>query len=126
MIIYYMTDIISLISRYNFKECIIRPHPRFQKLSYRLANKIKKGGFFIKCYINEGSLEADSILGYYSSIMDDNDNNINRDVIISERATSSRYPNIPIRLLCGSAFGFVKKLKILSYDGEIFDLNLKT
>ena len=109
----YLSDIKYLFKFYNFKNCIIRPHPRFEKETNFFLGILKQETFFKNFVIGPGCLKSDCLLGYFSSLLVQVPKSKQRKVFVSKRASKQRYPTCSVELLSGQLLGYKRNLTLL-------------
>jgi hypothetical protein len=126
MLVGYLSDVSSLrASGFILNKVCVKSHPRFRSLADHLVNELRtRSGTEMPVsdvsVIETIALDADSsvVLGYYSSLFDElASSGFKGSCIISERATSDRYPEMPVNILSGENFGFNNPYLMLGSDG---------
>lgn len=102
----YEKDLASLTKVNEYRQIIIRPHPRFTDIAENLRSALVALRCCKDIQLGDGDLDRDDLLGYFSSLLIDIPDRSNRKIFVSTRATSRRYPMCTIDLLSGGAFGF--------------------
>lgn len=123
----YIVDIKNLYnSGFAFERINIKPHPRFLQLALELRDAVLISAqcFNLQdvAFLEKINVDSDSsiVLGYYSSLFDElKDQDYQGLGLISELATCSRYPYLPISMLSGQIVGFYNSSAILGGDGKI-------
>lgn len=126
MLVGYLSDVSSLIAHgFILNKICVKSHPRFRsltdhlvkELTSRFGNEIPVSDISV---IDTIALDRDSsvVLGYYSSLFDElASSGFKGQCLISERATSDRYPEMPVNILSGERFGFNNPYLMLGSDG---------